>query len=285
MNYEDERYVRLFVRDTPTWDAFTPESRAVLPNLMRKLDKDGRIEWPVRLGLAALAKSLKLRLKWVEIALPDLASHGTIELGEGWLKMPNFVPAQNVMSLAKSPAERTREWKARIGYQHPSKRRGDVVETAETPSPAQPSDSQAQPTEQTRGRATAAQVRPKGRKPKQPVQLDHRVEAVLAAIDRERAKFQLGPLPPSERLERPILTRLEDGIPIDDLVLAVELHSADGGSGRLNATTPFTAPSGRGPGGWSWSRRLLDEHRAKAPARPPVIDDHDVPEWAREPHT
>jgi hypothetical protein len=109
---------------------------------------------------------------------------------------------------------------------------------------------------------------PRGGKPKrgksEPKPIDPRVEVVLATIDRERIRHTLKPLPPSERHERPILTRLEDGISVDDLCLAVELHSRDqGGAGRLTAATPFTGPSGRGPGGWSWSRRLLDEHAAR----------------------
>lgn len=288
MDFEDERYVKLYVRDTPTWVSFMPETRAVLPNLMRKLDKSGRIEWPPKLGVRALAASLMLREKWVEIALADLAEHETIDLHEreGWLVMPRFRPGQEAKQPVKTPAERTREWKERTGYRHGRETPGDEAETAETGDalsqlsqlshPSYPID-QPPPTP-SRGKTAAS------KRTKAPKTIDLRVAPVLDAIDRERAKHGLLPLPPSERHERPILTRLEEGVPLDDLVLAVELHGRDAdGAGRLNATTPFTAPSGRGPGGWSWSRRLLDEHRARSPRRPAVVDDHDLPAWMHEP--
>jgi hypothetical protein len=95
---------------------------------------------------------------------------------------------------------------------------------------------------------------------------DPRVLPVLEAIDRERARHGLRPLPPSERHERPILDRIADGIPTAELIRAVELHSAQpDGAGRLTATTPFTGPGSGRPGGWSWSRRLLDQAAAKRP--------------------
>jgi hypothetical protein len=284
MDFEDERYVKLYVRDTPTWVSFMPETRAVLPNLMRKLDKSGRIEWPPKLGVRALAASLMLREKWVEIALADLAEHETIELHEreGWLVMPRYRAGQDAKQRAKTGAERTAEYNARKAAERGQTTRSDDA------SPEVTSDALSQlshpsypnhPTEQRAGARTKAAASKRAKTPKA---LDLRVVPVLEAIDRERAKHGLGPLPPSERHERPILTRLEDGVELEDLVLAVELHGlADDGAGRLNATTPFTAPSGRGPGGWSWSRRLLDEHRARAPRRPAMIDDHDLPDWMR----
>lgn len=287
MDFDDERYVKLFVRDTPTWCAFKPESRAVLPNLMRKLDKNGRIEWPPRLdAVKALAESLRLRAQWVEIALSDLSDHGTIEVHEreGWLVMPRFRPAQESRQRAKTGAERTAEHRARKASDGSPVTRGDdalpdVTSNAlsQLSHPSYPNH----PTDNTRTRVGKAAA---SKRVKAPKEHDLRVVPVLDAIDRERAKHGLKPLPPSERHERPILARLDEGVPLEDLVLAVELHgAAQDGAGRLNATTPFTAPSARGPGGWSWSRRLLDEHRARSPRRPAIVDDHELPAWMREP--
>lgn len=284
MDFEDERYVKLYVRDTPTWVSFTPETRAVLPNLMRKLDKGGRIEWPAKLGVKALANALMLRSQWVVIALADLADHGTIDLHEheGWLVMPRFRPGQEARQRALTGAERTALSRARKASEgglvtHRDAALPDVTSNglSQLSHPSYPNH----PTEQRAGARIKAAASKRAKTPKA---LDLRVVPVLEAIDRERAKHGLGPLPPSERHERPILTRLDEGVPLDDLVLAVELHGrAEDGAGRLNATTPFTAPSGRGPGGWSWSRRLLDEHRARSPRRPAIIADHELPDWMR----
>lgn len=265
MDFEDERYVRLYVRDTGTWASWRWEARAVLPLLLRKLDRGGRFEWPPGDDAMSLAAILMMPVKVVTVGLRELARTGTIELGDGWLRMPNFVVGQNAKSRAKTGAERTAEHRARKASQVGLVTLGDDAlrkVTNVTPSPALPQPSSTPPTP-WRGKRAAS------KRSSAPKTVDLRVAPVLDAIDRERVRHSLRPLPPSERHERPILTRIEDGVPLEELVLAVELHSRDtDGAGRLNATTPFTGPSGRGPGGWSWSRRLLDEHRAALAKRP-----------------
>lgn len=127
---------------------------------------------------------------------------------------------------------------------------------------------------------------------KTPTQPDIRAIPVLAKIDELRQLHGLKPLPPSQRLDRHIVARLDDGEPVEDLLLALELRSAEAErdtTGRqasyLDASAPFTGPGTRGPGGWAMSRRMLDQHRARPRSRPAVIADHDVPDWAREPRT
>jgi hypothetical protein len=261
VNYEDERYVRLFVRNTPTYCGWKWEARAVLGPLLRALFPSGRIEWtPGADSALSLAAVLMLPVKVVAVGVREMERTHSITSGDGWLEMPNYIPGQTAMS--STAAERTAKWKKKNGY--PTTRAERGVETRgnktspqiDVETPSRPSLPEQPPKPPKGGRPKRGESEPKP--------IDPRVEVVLAAIDRERIRHTLKPLPPSERHERPILTRLEDGVSVAELCLAVELHSRDrGGSGRLTATTPFTGPSGRGPGGWSWSRRLLDEHAAR----------------------
>lgn len=114
MDFEDERFVRLYVRDTPTWVAWRWEARALAPLLLRKLDRKGRLEWPPRMEPArAVAGLVGLPIEVVDSALLDLQDSETIELGAGWLEWSRFVPGQNAKSRAMTGAERTAEWRER----------------------------------------------------------------------------------------------------------------------------------------------------------------------------
>jgi hypothetical protein len=131
VNYEDEDYVRLFTRDTPTWKSWRWEAKATIGPLMRKLDRNGRLDWPAGGDWCVyVAAAIDIPVKVVGIALKEFVRTDTITMGDGFLVMPNFVPGQNAARRTKSRAERTAEWKERVGYEHPPKtKRGDTVET------------------------------------------------------------------------------------------------------------------------------------------------------------
>ncbi len=44
LKWDDERYVRLYTRDTSTWLRLTWEGRFVLMALLRKLDRSGNLD-------------------------------------------------------------------------------------------------------------------------------------------------------------------------------------------------------------------------------------------------
>lgn len=54
MDWQDERFVRLYTRDTADWLTWPWQSRALFPLLMRKADRVGRVSMG-RSGLAGLA--------------------------------------------------------------------------------------------------------------------------------------------------------------------------------------------------------------------------------------
>jgi hypothetical protein len=116
-----------------------------------------------------------------------------------------------------------------------------------------------------------------------PVELQ--AERVLVEIDRRRESLGLRKLPPSQRSTRWIRQRLDEGIPVGDLLLAVELRAAECKAEPkalryFDASSPFTGPGSNGPGGWSVSARMIDQHHRSrprtrpgpAPSGPPPTD-------------
>ncbi|MGH7439120.1 MAG: hypothetical protein ACRENE_25815 [Polyangiaceae bacterium] len=117
LQWSDERYVRLYTRDTPGWLLGPWEARAVLPLVLRKLDRAGTIPLGQD-GLEALAIVVALPLDVVTNGMVWLLQRGTFELVDGVLVAPNFIAAQEAKASDKKRAaehrERTRD-QARAG--------------------------------------------------------------------------------------------------------------------------------------------------------------------------
>lgn len=116
MNFEDERYVRLFVRDTPSWVSMTWEARAVFPLLLRKVDRMGAIELGATgdEGIDRLAELLRMPVTVTRDGVRDLVKRGTVVTrgrdGSVTLIIPNFTAAQET---PKTDAERAKEYRER----------------------------------------------------------------------------------------------------------------------------------------------------------------------------
>lgn len=109
MRWEDERYVRLYTRDTPDWLALGWEARLVFYELLRKVDRAGVIPWG-RSRERGLAVLLHLPTEIVETGLAALVSDGCIMTSDTQVVIPNFLHAQE---CKKSDAERKREQRER----------------------------------------------------------------------------------------------------------------------------------------------------------------------------
>lgn len=111
MDWANEKYVRLFVRDTVTWKMLPWKSKLLLPAILRKLDRSGVIDLDGH-GLAAVAAVTEVPIEFVEEAMPALlAPHGPKRTGvfnmdEHRLTMPNYIPAQETR---QSDAQRKRD--------------------------------------------------------------------------------------------------------------------------------------------------------------------------------
>lgn len=95
MNWEDERYVRLYTRDTGDWCALSWDAQALLMQLLRKADRAGVIQLGKR-GRAALPLLLchANEAERIDAALSELTEDGCVELHGGNLVIPNFTKAQ-----------------------------------------------------------------------------------------------------------------------------------------------------------------------------------------------
>lgn len=96
MNFEDEDYVRLYTRDTVTMKKIGWEGRAVLSELMRKVERSGVLELEEGDDVAeAVAALCDLPVEIARTGLGLLASRGVTRRHGASLVLVRFVEAQN----------------------------------------------------------------------------------------------------------------------------------------------------------------------------------------------
>jgi hypothetical protein len=117
MRWEDERYVRVFTRDTAELIALGWEARALLWELLRKADRAGLVELG-RTGARGVAGLTGIPLEVVERALPILLEDGCVTKGDGRLVLPNYIAAQETPQSDKARKREQRE-RARSDALHP----------------------------------------------------------------------------------------------------------------------------------------------------------------------
>ena len=110
MRWEDERYVRLYTRDTTTWKLLKWEGRTVLMHLLRKVDRAGilDVEGHPAECVAAVAD---IPLDIAERGLAQLLDRKVFERQGDALVMPNFLTAQECMQsdAARKRSQRERD--------------------------------------------------------------------------------------------------------------------------------------------------------------------------------
>ncbi len=94
MRFEDERYVRLFTRDTTTWLMLRWQGQCVMAMLLRKVDRIGVFDLSGEKAEEAVAALTGMPLEVVEPGLARMLKHGVIERGEDCLIFPKFLEAQ-----------------------------------------------------------------------------------------------------------------------------------------------------------------------------------------------
>ncbi len=109
MRWEDERYVRLYTRDTVDWNMWPWQSRALFPLLLRKLDRAGIFELGKH-GMAGLADAVRLPVEVVDAGLAGLIVDGCLERRGEVLVMRSFIEAQESSS---TDAQRKRDQRER----------------------------------------------------------------------------------------------------------------------------------------------------------------------------
>jgi hypothetical protein len=109
VDWSNERYVRLYTRDTPDWLLLSWEARSLWMHLLRKFDRSGVIDLG-RHGLRGLAATVLMPQEVVERALPELVEDGCLVHNDQHLVAPNYLPANEASS---SDAQRAREYRER----------------------------------------------------------------------------------------------------------------------------------------------------------------------------
>lgn len=110
MDWSNERYVRLYTRNTAAWVLWPWQARALFPLLMRAADRAGVIDNSE--GPAGVAALVMLPLEVAEVGLAALMkgdSAPVVETPSGYV-IRNFLDAQEA---AQSPQQRSRESRAR----------------------------------------------------------------------------------------------------------------------------------------------------------------------------
>lgn len=107
MDWSNERFVRLYTRDTPEWLCWCWQARALWPLLLRKADRSGVIA--NKLGARGLAALAGLPVDVVEAGLPDLLADGCLAEHQLGLVIPNYIEAQEAPLSDKQRQRESRE--------------------------------------------------------------------------------------------------------------------------------------------------------------------------------
>ena len=109
MRWGDERYVRVYCRDTGDWNSFGWEGRALFVAILRKCDRAGILDVGKR-QIIGLASIVDMPEEVVSRALPVLIDDGCLVSNGHLLVVRNYIDAQE---SAQSNAQRAKEKRAR----------------------------------------------------------------------------------------------------------------------------------------------------------------------------
>lgn len=127
MEWGEERYVKLYTRDTATWALWGWEARCVLCLLLRKVDGAGVLEHAKHVAPEkAVAVVTGLPSRIAAVGLGELVGCGTAEIRDGAIVLPKFVDGQNA---PRSPKDRMARYRERLG----SKNANSIVTTSDAP--------------------------------------------------------------------------------------------------------------------------------------------------------
>jgi len=108
VDWENERYVRVYTRDTADLLAVGWEGRLVWYEMLRHCDRSGLIDTGG--DIAPVAEMLRVPVTVFDVAIPRLEARGMIAVGEKAVLLPNFMEAQEAK---QSDRQRQRESRAR----------------------------------------------------------------------------------------------------------------------------------------------------------------------------
>jgi len=108
MNFSDERYVRVYTRDTESWLMLSWQAQALFLLVLRKVDRAGVLQ--TRFQARGVAKFVNMPVDVVASALEELLGDGCVQECDSGYVIPNFITAQEAV---QSDRFRQRESRAR----------------------------------------------------------------------------------------------------------------------------------------------------------------------------
>ncbi len=140
MNWDDERYVRLYTRQTPTWLMMAWQGRAVFPLLLKAADRAGVIDLGDE-GLVGLAALIGIPIEVVTPGIETLKAKGTVRVTAKAIIIPKFIEAQEVpisdAARKRAQRERARDIAAQAEFLKSVGVVSEDVSRAVTPCPAE----------------------------------------------------------------------------------------------------------------------------------------------------
>jgi hypothetical protein len=109
MDWENERYVRVYVRETVDDAVLSWEARALWDAMIKRFDRAGVIDTGDH-GWKGVALLVRMPIDVVEKAGAELLRDGRVENRQGYLIAPNYIPAQEAK---QSDRQRQSESRAR----------------------------------------------------------------------------------------------------------------------------------------------------------------------------
>ena len=109
MDWSNERYVRVYVRETVGDVALTWQGRAIWKEILIKCDRAGLIALDGH-GVRGLAGLIRMPAEMVEEHFQQILDDGRVQIHGDYLVVPNFIDAQEAV---QSDAQRQRECRAR----------------------------------------------------------------------------------------------------------------------------------------------------------------------------
>jgi hypothetical protein len=226
MDWANERYVRLYVRDTTTWKLLPWQSRLLLPAIMRKLDRSGIIDIGDD-GDEGLAAVVEVPLEFLQAGLPELLRRRVFQLVRGKLVMPNFLEAQEAK---QSDAQRKRESREK---QRVAALQSQPVTTCPdqsqkvTPSLAEPSRAEPSlPPIVPQGGQVGLALEPTQGSTQDTDSQAESIRAVFAHYRTHRPRSYRDPQPTGKEW-RQIRARLREGITVAELCRAIDGYMVD----------------------------------------------------------
>lgn len=109
MEWTNERYVRLYTRDTDDWLVLSWQAKALFPLILRKVDRSGFLS--TKRGPVGIAAQTGVPIDVVTIGLLDLLRDGSVTECDGGYLLPNYIDAQEA---PQSDAQRQKEHRERL---------------------------------------------------------------------------------------------------------------------------------------------------------------------------